>query len=150
MVLNNAKPYILQNTIAKFEFDLKISKLYLYMIEYRADLIHSLYKACKKAEIYLDIPSAKTKMYKKIKMKSGYKTFKSFQTIIAPEQNPQLYLYKITLQQLSFINLTHHTKMKNKQSVIKIIQIIIQTQNRLKLCIYYKTFKFYKAFLIYK
>lgn len=59
IVLNNIEQYIFKDTIAKFGFSFKISKLYLYIIEYRADIIYSFYRAFKKAEVYLNIPNVK-------------------------------------------------------------------------------------------
>lgn len=60
------------------------------MIEYKADPMHSLYETFKKAKVYLDILNAKAKIEKKLKLKSGYKVFKSFQAIVGFEQNSQL------------------------------------------------------------
>ena len=88
IILNNAKQHILKDTIAKFSFGLRIPELCLHMIEYRADPMHSLYEAFKKAEAYLDILNTKAEMQKELELKSGYKAFKSFQATIAPEQNP--------------------------------------------------------------
>lgn len=62
IILNNIEQYILENTIVKFGFGLKIPKLYLDMIEYRADLIHSFYGTFKKVETYLNILNAKAQM----------------------------------------------------------------------------------------
>lgn len=60
VILNNAKQYILNNTIANFGFSLKNLKFCLYLIEYKIDLICNLYKTFKKAKIYLDILNSKT------------------------------------------------------------------------------------------
>ena len=98
IILNNAEQHILKDTIAKFGFGLKIPELCLHMIEYRADPIRSLYGAFKKAKVYLDVLNAKAQMQKKLELKSGYKTFKSFQTTVASEQNPRLRLYKTGLR----------------------------------------------------
>lgn len=57
------------------------------MIEYRADLMRSLYEVFQKAKIYLNILNAKVEMQKELKLKSGYKAFKSFQTKVTSEQN---------------------------------------------------------------
>lgn len=46
----------------KFGFGSNISKFYLYIMEYRADLIRNHYKVFKKAEIYLDILNTKIQM----------------------------------------------------------------------------------------
>lgn len=78
IILNNAKQYILKNIIAKFSFGLKISKLYLHMIEYRANPIYSFYETFKKAKAYLDMLNAKAQMEKKLEFKFGYKVFKFF------------------------------------------------------------------------
>lgn len=67
LILNNAEQHILKGTIIKFGFGLKISKLCLYMIEYRADPMRNLYRAFKKAGAYLDVLNAKAKMQKELK-----------------------------------------------------------------------------------
>lgn len=41
-------------------------------------------------------------MSKELKLKSGYKAFKTFQAIVASEQNPWLCLYKAALQKAQF------------------------------------------------
>ena len=94
IILNNAEQYILKNTIAKFGFGLKILKLRLYIIEYRANPMRSLYGAFKKAKAYFNMLNAKAQMQKKLELKSGYKVFKSFQAAVALEQNPRLRLYE--------------------------------------------------------
>ena len=78
IILNNKEQHILKNTIAKFGFGLKILKLRLHMIKYRADLMCSLYGAFKKAEVYLDILNVKAQMQKELELKSGYEAFKFF------------------------------------------------------------------------
>ena len=85
IILNNAEQYILKDIIAKFRFGLRIPKLRLHMIEYRADPMRSLYEAFKKAEAYLNLLNAKAEMQKVFEFKSGYEDFKSFQATIAPE-----------------------------------------------------------------
>lgn len=50
VILNDIKQYIFKDTITKFGFDFKIPEPCLYMIEYRADLIRSLYRRFKKAK----------------------------------------------------------------------------------------------------
>lgn len=103
IILNNAKHHILKDTIAKFDFGLKIPKLRLYMIEYRADPMRSLYGAFKKAEAYLDVlVNAKAQMQKELELKSGYEAFISFQAIVAPEQNPRLCSYETGSQKAQF------------------------------------------------
>lgn len=72
-------------TITKFCFDFKIPKLYLPIIEDRADLMHSLYGAFKKAEIYLDILNTQAQMHKEYEPKSGYKAVKFFQALVIPK-----------------------------------------------------------------
>ncbi len=78
IILNNTEQHILKDLIAKFRFGLKISKLRLDMIKYRANPIRSLYGLFKKAEVYLDVLNAKAKMQKELKLKSGSEAFKSF------------------------------------------------------------------------
>lgn len=55
IVLNNAKQYIPQNTIAKFGFYLKISDLHLSIINYRVNLMCNFYRVFKKTKIYLNV-----------------------------------------------------------------------------------------------
>lgn len=98
IILNRVEQHILKNTIAKFGFRLKIPKLRPHMIEYRADPNHSLYRAFKKAETYLDVLNVKAEMQKELEWKSSYKAFKTFQAIVASEQNPQLRPYKAASQ----------------------------------------------------
>ena len=62
IIFNKVEQHILKNTIAKFGFGLKIPKLVLHMIEYRADLNRSLYRAFKKAGTYLNVLKTKTQM----------------------------------------------------------------------------------------
>lgn len=62
VILNNVEQYILKDTVIKFSFGLKILVFYLYMIEYRANLMRSLYGVFKKARAYLDVLNAKTQM----------------------------------------------------------------------------------------
>ena len=59
IILNNAVQHILKDTIAKFGFSLKISKLHLHMIEYRADPIRNVSEGFKKAKAYLDVLNIK-------------------------------------------------------------------------------------------
>lgn len=87
VILYNKEQYILKNIIAKFGFKLKILKRYQYMIKYRVDSMHNLYKLLNKAKAYVDILNAKIEMQKKLKLKSGYKAFKTFQAIVASKQN---------------------------------------------------------------
>lgn len=88
VILNYAQQDILKNTIAKSGFGLKIPKLRLYIIKYKADSMQNLYRGFKKVETYFDILNTKAQMQKKFKLKSGYKIIKSFQATIASEQNP--------------------------------------------------------------
>lgn len=59
IILNNAKQYIIKDTIIKFCFGLKNPKFCLYLIQYRVNPICCFYGIFKKAEIYLDILNAK-------------------------------------------------------------------------------------------
>ena len=43
IILNNAEQHILKDNIAKFGFVLKVPKLCLYMIDYRTNIMLSLY-----------------------------------------------------------------------------------------------------------
>lgn len=63
-------------------------------MEYRANLIRSLYGAFKKANVYFDVLNSKAQMQKKLELKLGYKAFKSFQAKVTLEQNFQLRSYK--------------------------------------------------------
>lgn len=87
IILNNAKQYILKNTIAKFGFSLKILTLYLYIVKYKANSMFSLYRVFKKTKAYFDMLNAKAQMQKKHKLKSGYEAFKSCQARVALKQN---------------------------------------------------------------
>lgn len=78
IVLNNAKQYILKDIIAKFGFSIKIPKHCIHIIEYRPDSIHNFYGTFKKAEVFLNLLSAKAQMQKEFEVESGYKAFKSF------------------------------------------------------------------------
>lgn len=62
IVLNNAEQYIFKDTITKFGFNLKIPKLCLHIIEYRADALSNLYGAFKKAKIYFNVLNARSQM----------------------------------------------------------------------------------------
>lgn len=62
VIFNNTEQYILKNTIINFGFNLKIPKFYLYIIEYKADLMYCFYRVFKKAETYLDILNVKVKI----------------------------------------------------------------------------------------
>ena len=95
IICNNTEQHIFKDTIAQFGFGFKIPKFCLYIIKYRADPIRSLYGALKNVKTYLDVLNAKTQMQKKLELKSGYKTFKSFQATVVPEQNLQLCSYEI-------------------------------------------------------
>lgn len=44
--------------------------------------MHSLYKVFKKTLAYLDILNVKAQMQKKLKLKSSFKAFKSFQALV--------------------------------------------------------------------
>ena len=55
VLLKKVKQYILKDTIDKYVYKLKIPKLLLYMIEYKADPNYSFYRVFKEAEMYLDI-----------------------------------------------------------------------------------------------
>lgn len=94
IILNNAKQHIHKNTIIKFDFSLKIPKIHLYIIEYQANPMHSLFGVFKKAEVYFDILNAKTQMQKELKLKTSYKAFKSFQATVFSKQNPWLCPYE--------------------------------------------------------
>lgn len=85
VILNNAEQYILKDTIAKFDFSLKISKFSIYIIKYKADLMCSFYGVFKKTEVYLDVLNTKAQIQKELKLKSGYEVFKSFQATVAPK-----------------------------------------------------------------
>ena len=93
VILNRVEQHILKDTITKFIFGLRDPDLCLRMIEYRAELAQSLYKAFKKAKAYILVLDAKLQMDKEHDLKVGYKAFKSFQTLVAAEQNthPQFY-----------------------------------------------------------
>lgn len=68
VILNNVKQYILKDILAKLSFGLKIREFYLYIIEYRADLMHSFYRVYTKVETYLDVLNAKDQMQKELKL----------------------------------------------------------------------------------
>lgn len=61
-ILNNAEKYILNNTISRFDFSLKIPKLCLYIIDYRINPMRSLYRVFKKAEIFIDVLNLKAQI----------------------------------------------------------------------------------------
>lgn len=62
IILNNIEQYIFKDTITNLCFDLKITKLHLYIIEYSVDPIYSFYRVFKKLEVYLDELNAKAQM----------------------------------------------------------------------------------------
>lgn len=63
------------------------------MIEYRTEPARSLYKAFKKAEAHILVLDTKLQIDKEPNLNMGYEAFKSFETLIAVEQNirPQSY-----------------------------------------------------------
>lgn len=77
-MLNNTKNYILKKIITKFGFGFKISEFCMYMFKYIIDLICNFYEVFKKVEVYLDKLNTKAEIQKQLKLKSNYKTFKSF------------------------------------------------------------------------
>ena len=119
IILNNAEQHILKDTIAKFGFGLKIPKLCLYMIEYRANPMRSLYKLFKKVKTYFDVLNAKAQMQKKLELKSGYKAFKSFQAIVVFEQNPRFRPYKIGPQKAQSYqpSLPYHDRKQAERNI---------------------------------
>lgn len=96
ITLNRAEQYILKNTTTKFIFGLKILDLCLYIIEYRAEVTHSLFGAFKKAETYINVLNPKAYIQKKLDLKSGYEAFKTFQALVSHKQNTQTHLYEPT------------------------------------------------------
>ena len=100
VILNRAKTHILKDTITKFIFGLRDLDLCLYMIEYRSELVRSLYGALKKAEAHILILNAKVQMQKNFDLKSGYEVFKFFQTSVAYEQNTWPCPYKTLLRKV--------------------------------------------------
>ena len=94
IILNNVEQHILKDSIAKFGFGLNIRKLRLHTIDYRADLMRSLYGALKETEAYFDVLNAKAQMQKELELKSDYKAFKSFQATVFPKHNLRLCPYE--------------------------------------------------------
>ena len=67
------------------------------MIEYRAKLTHSLYRAFKKTEAYINIFNVKAQIQKELDLKFGYKAFKFLQASVTYKQNTQPCFYKTLL-----------------------------------------------------
>ena len=78
VILNKTEIYILKNTITKFIFSLRNLDLCLCIIEYKAKLVQSLYRAFKKAKTYILVLDAKLQIDKKHDLKVEYKAFRSF------------------------------------------------------------------------
>ena len=62
VIFNKAEQYVLKDIIAILGFRLIIPELRLYIIEYRADLNFSFYRAFKKAKTYLYIHNIKVQI----------------------------------------------------------------------------------------
>ena len=72
------------------------------MIEYRVELVQSFYRAFKKAKAYILVLDAKLQIEKEHDLKVGYEEFKSFQTLVAVEQNTHLQFYETLPRQNQF------------------------------------------------
>ena len=95
VILNRAKTHILKDIITKFIFGLRDLDLCLCIIEYKAKPVRSFYKVFKKAETHILVLDTKLPMDKEHDLNVRYKAFKSFQTLVAVEQNARPQSYEV-------------------------------------------------------
>ena len=148
--LNNGEQYILKNTIAKFGFSVKIPKLCLYEIEYRANLIYSLIERLKKPRYTWIYQTLKLRYKKNLNSNLVIKYLNSFKLQLLLIKIFDSAYIKSDYKKLNLINSAYHIETQNKSSTILIIQIVVKSHTNLEICIYQRTLKFHKAFIILK